>query len=198
MAAGDIYRLSMVGDYSATEVSVVTAHVRFKSPGATPDGASALFKANLLDVLKTYVAPTYNWRYINWLSANLTPPRSGSYTTGFPVAGTQSSSGDPVPYTCAVVVSLRTNYAGRSYRGRMYLPGLTEGQSAGGRVGQTQVNAWQTVFEDLLANCGGAGSNPDYEWGVWSRSLSVFTPYLSAIVREVPGTIRRRRQGVGI
>lgn len=195
MAAGDIYRLSMVGDWSAVESAVITSHVRFKSPGATPDGAAELFKANLLALLGPKQSNTWAWRYVNWLSENLLPVRSGVYTTGFPVLGTLVS--ESLPYTVAAVVSLRTQYAGRSYRGRMYLPAVTEADSVAGRLSIAWVNAVQTYFEDLLANCGGSGSNADYEWGVYSRKLAVFTPYLAAIVREVPGTVRRRRPGVG-
>lgn len=47
-------------------------------------------------------------------------------STGLPIAGT--SAGDPLPMENATLVSLRTGNIGRSYRGRMYLPAVSDGQ----------------------------------------------------------------------
>lgn len=196
MAANDIWRLSMVGDWSATEQAVVTAHVKFLSGAATFDGAAAYFKTNLLDLLKTLQSNGWNWRYVNGITVNVNPPQSGTYITGFPLTGTQAS--DSLPYTTALVTSLRTNYAGRSYRGRMYIPALSENSNAAGRCIQATVNSVQTYFEDLVAALGYGGSNADYQWGVYSRLLSQFYPFTAPVVREVWGTVRRRRPGVGI
>lgn len=196
MAAGDIYRLSMLGDYGPAIVTVVTAHVKFLSGTATVDGACAYFVTNLLNLLKTKQANVFYWRQINALSVNLTPPVSSQYTTGLPLQGTQAS--DALPSPNALVVTLRTQYAGRSYRGRQYIPGLAEGLSTGSIEDGATVSAIQTYYDDLVAGIGAGGSSTDYQWGVYSRKVPVFTPITSTLVRSTLGTQRRRRPGVGV
>lgn len=44
--------------------------------------------------------------------------------SGLPVAGTDAA--DPLPASSSLVITLRTANAGPSYRGRVYLPGMTE------------------------------------------------------------------------
>lgn len=197
MATGDVWRLSSQGDISNAGLFIVTNHVRFKSPGATFAGAAALFKVNLLDLLKTYQHTSWNWRQINGNTVNVTPPQAQIYTTGFPSAGTQP--GDLLPWQCACCVKLATVYAGRSYRGRNFIPGLPESQAQAGSTWTTaMINAFQTYYEDFLANIGGAGSNPDYEWVVWSRKLLTYTPILSAAVRGIVRNQRRRMPDYGV
>lgn len=70
------------------------------------------------------------------------------YATGLPAAGTQT--GDSLPNNCALVVTKRTLLRGRSYRGRIYHPGIPEAQCAGNTVTNafvTQiVNAYATML----------------------------------------------------
>lgn len=51
--------------------------------------------------------------------------------TGVPLPVSGGAFGQPMPSHVAVVVSLRTGLAGRSYRGRLYIGGLTELQVDG-------------------------------------------------------------------
>jgi hypothetical protein len=64
--------------------------------------------------------------------------------TGQPLPVSGGIPGPPAPSSVAVVVSLRTDRAGRSYRGRLYLAGLSETQTDG--------NFFNGNLPTLLAN----------------------------------------------
>ena len=195
MAVGDVYRFSMIGDWEGAYVGVTTLHARMKSGAGTPQGFCAALTTNLVSLLKGYQNNIWYWRQINFLSENLTPPVSGNYTTGYPIQGV--ASGDSLPYTAAGVWSWRTAYAGRSYRGRSYIPEIPEAHQNKGVLSSTLLNAWTNYANDLLAAYGSGGSSADYELGVWSQKLSTFTIFNDVLIRSLLGTQRRRRQGTG-
>lgn len=195
MATNDVWRLSCVGSHAGTEIAVITLHIKMLSANGTFDGAAAYIKTNLLSLVKTYQSDTFRWDKIVGLTANTTPKVSGEYTTGFPVAG--SAINEEPAHQVAVVVAEKTQYAGRSYRGRHFLPAMSESAWTAGLLDTTVKNALQTYYDDLVAALGLGGSNADYQWVVWSEKLNVATPVSLAVVRNIPGVIRRRRVGVG-
>ncbi len=196
MATGDVWRLSMIGSHSGTELAVITLHIKMKTGSGTFAGACAYLKTNLLDLLKTKQASSFRWDEIRGLTVNTSPPLADLYNTGFPIAGTLGT--EEPPHQVAAVVSTKTLFAGRSYRGRHYLPGLTETEFTAGLLESTAGNAIQTYYDDLVAALGNSGSNADYMWVVWSSKLQAANGIVDVIVRDVPGVIRRRRVGVGV
>lgn len=196
MAEGDVWRLSLIGSHSGTELGVITMHIRMKTGTGTFAGAALYLKTNLLDLLKTQQATTWRWDEIRGLTVNTTPPRADLYNTGFPLTGTVVN--EVVPHQVAIVVSTKTAYAGRSYRGRNYLPGLPESAFTLGLTTAAVGNAIQTYYDDLVAALGASGANADYMWVVWSEKLQTYNGIVDTIVRDVPGIIRRRRVGVGV
>ena len=195
MAVNDVWRLSCLGSHAGTEIAVITLHIKMLSGNGTFDGAAAYIKTNLLSLAKTRQANAFRWDKIVGLTRNLTPPVSGEYTTGFPIIG--DSAADENARQIAMVVTHKTAFAGRSYRGRHYLPGTFEGMTTGGLFDSANTNAFQVYYDDLVAALGAGGANADYQWVVWSEKLHVATPVTQAIVRSNPGVIRRRRIGVG-
>lgn len=196
MATGDIWRLSLMGSTAGGAIiTCTTCHVRMKSSGGTFAGAAAYLKTNLLDLLKTYQTSSYSWTGINGQSVNLVPPVIASYTTGFPIAGAVAVQATPPQI--ALVVKLGTAYAGRSYRGRMYIPGMDESETTGTTFEAVMTNAYKTYYDDLVAAWGSGGSSTDYELVVYSRKLAVANPVTYATVRTIPYTQRRRVLGVG-
>lgn len=196
MATNDIWRLSLIGSHSGTEVAIITMHIKMKTGSGTFAGACAYLKTNLIDLVKTKQANTFRWDEIRGLTVNLTPPVADLYNTGFPITG-QSATEEP-PHQVAAVVSVKTAYAGRSYRGRNYLPALPETCWVAGLLESTTGNALQTYYDDLVAAIGASGSNADYMWVVWSEKLQQANGVTDTIVRDVPGVVRRRRVGVGV
>jgi hypothetical protein len=104
-----------------------------------------------------------------------------------PYAGTVARS---VPNQCSLVISLRTGLAGRSHRGRMYLP---IGTLDGGTLGQ--------VPESTASNCGDIWAACFTDWNasgdngtvvVMSSAKTSAAPITSVVV-DTKVDIQRRR-----
>lgn len=195
MATNDVWRLSFVGSHGGTEIAVVTVHCRMKTANGTFAGLAAYWKTNWIDLVKTKQVTSFRWDRINGLKIDPLPKQADEYTTGFPAAGTLG--GEETGHQLAVVVTHKTAYAGRSYRGRHYIPALPQTAIASGLWAGANFTPLQTYYDDIVAALGASGANTDYQWVVWSEKLNLYTPVLTAIVRNNPGVIRRRRLGVG-
>lgn len=197
MAIGDIYRFSLQGDWGGSDQAYVTLHFKALSVGATPANLASALTAGFVTSLLPFLANVFTWRQWNYLSRNLVPPLSGFSTAGMPKACTQAS--DALPHQTSLVVTFRTAYAGRSFRGRMYLPAPTESENATGAVlDNTSATNLQAVFTTLVNTYGSGGSDPDWQLGIYSQKLAQFNPVTTSVVRTNWGTQRRRRIGVGI
>jgi hypothetical protein len=91
-----------------------------------------------------------------------------------------SAAGDALPPHDAGILSLYSGYPGRRTHGRLYIPGVPEGQTAQGNLS----TAWQTKLDDigftLLQHYGETGTFA-YAWGgVYSRkngAVRIPTPF---------------------
>jgi hypothetical protein len=115
------------------------------------------------------------------------------HVTGLPLTGTEVAEETPASVT--LVASHRTAKTGRSFRGRTYLPGLTE-QNVGGN---TVDSALQTAVGDYFDALATALAVTDTELVVYSlysegtaRTTPVATPITSQIVNLRVDTQRRR------
>lgn len=122
----------------------------------------------------------------------LREPGSGVATlvgdfTGAPLAG----SGTQVhPTQVALVVSLRTDIAGRAWRGRIYLPALV----ASVAMSQAQLDSVALAAADMIAginqDISGIAGTP---WGVAFGPLIEPSPVTSVSLDNLLDTQRRRR-----
>ena len=71
-----------------------------------------------------------------------------NYATGLPSPGTQTSPS--LPNNCALVLTKRTQKRGRSYRGRIFHPGLTESLVTGNTVIPASAASIRDNWEELL------------------------------------------------
>lgn len=208
MAIGDVYRIAYVGTWNGQQV-VNVFHFKMKSNAEPVSTAASYLTTYLYSIYKAYAQNTLTWNLVQ--GRKLTVPLEGlDYNLPTPQTGTQAVPSNPM--THAVVVSLRTQYAGRRYRGRIYLPGLVSTYISNGTVTTTQRNAMQTTWDDIIAAVGSTGANSDLQMGVFSRvigevkdagghvvsyNLSGFTPLTSALVRINLGSMRTRAIGRG-
>lgn len=89
-----------------------------------------------------------------------------------PVGGDPGGgSGDFLPMNASLAISFRTASRGRSFRGRNYFVGLSEGQVTGNTVDLAVVAALQDAYE-LLLPVGGIFTD-DWIWVVTSRFSGV-------------------------
>lgn len=109
------------------------------------------------------------------------------------VATPQTQAGVAVgaclPFQCAPAVSLRTDLATRSGRGRFYLPALAEGNLAAGRLTTTAQNAIVTAVSAFFAQLGTAG----LQAVLLNRTTFAQTVVTRFDVGDVIDTQRRRR-----
>lgn len=206
MATGDIWKVALIGSYDGNLV-VVTSHWKAKSGSATGDGAAQVFQ-NIITNHMSSVCNDLSWT--KRTSSSLTVPPSVT-ETGITVTGSGGANAG-LPNQAAMVWSLKTGFAGRSYRGRLYFPGFVESTTTNGSFNSAIVTSTQSSLNTTIGTYGAAGTDPDYQWGVYSLKLgatrdggghitaydlSKFYPFTAAIVRAAVGTQRRRRVGVG-
>jgi len=86
-------------------------------------------------------------------------------TTGLPISGEQGA--DVVSNNVALCVSFRTALIGRSFRGRNYVPGLTEGDTNLSLVNSTRAAAIVASYAALISD-----PPPGTVWVVVSRTVN--------------------------
>jgi maltose-binding protein MalE len=134
------------------------------------------------------------------------------------IAGTDAT-GD-LPPQCAWVLTLYTNQIGRRKRGRVYLPGWTEGKQTAGNWGATDLTSMNTAIASLVNEYGPTHTDPTFQWGIFSEREAIgcepaaahphppvrvdpphpelaFTPLDRVVARGIVYTQRRRVVGVG-
>lgn len=128
-----------------------------------------------------------------------TPSHVEFLDSGAAVGG--SAAGKLLPPQDAVVITLRTALAGRSYRGRFYVPGSGENSyTSTGGVATATTTACQGFVQSMIA----AFAASNIIFAVWSRPRpasgtkpawpGAITPVLAAVARAQPfGTVRSRR-----
>lgn len=121
------------------------------------------------------------------------------YTAGMPLPGDNGSPMAPMNVTAAV--KLVTGLRGRSYRGRVYVVGLTKTSVEGDVLTGDAVANWKGIYESLLAEKIEAG---DPGWCVVSRWENLVprveglaTPIVSIEVEPTVDSQRRRLLGRG-
>jgi hypothetical protein len=104
-------------------------------------------------------------------------------------------SGEPVPDNVAMVVTFRTALAGRSHRGRAYIPGVATAalDSNNYQWGASNTSAMSSDFDNWQSAI--ATSTSSMTHGVLSRTLGVITPVTSYQARRTLATQRRRVTG---
>jgi len=111
-----------------------------------------------------------------------------------PVSG--GVAGPPLPSSVAVVVSLRTGLAGRSFRGRLFFGGFSETQSDGNYM----LNNLPVQLKDALVDVIDAINTTSRRVVIVSRyaqnqprSTGVVTPVVSVLARTVRLATQRKR-----
>lgn len=129
-----------------------------------------------------------------------------SYPTGGPSAsyigtaaiGSGTGTGtSAMPLQQCMVATLRTGLAGRSHRGRMYLPASGRGLDTGHVFNSTVTSAVCTALADFLSAVNGLGSTNNV--AVVSQTLTQATTVVEVTVDQRPDIQRRRanRQSTG-
>lgn len=138
-----------------------------------------------------------------------TPPLAASAAAtepGATQAGTRTSGSDTEPSWLARVISWRTAFSGRRFRGRSYLGGLRESWLSGNNLvgGETALlDAYVTAF---LGAFGPTGSSTDWRGVVYSQvardggatCVTAGSQITGAISRLAVASMKSRKPGHGI
>lgn len=114
---------------------------------------------------------------------------------GLPTAGLVAS--DNLPANCAVVATLRTSRIGRSYRGRLYFPFVTESNVTGNTIVAAHVTGMLAAVSDLITRLDAAGGTVavlSRRNGGVERATNVLTPVTVVGMNNGVDTQRRRIQ----
>lgn len=195
MASGDIWRLSAnVLMFDQEQVNVW----HFEEPvGAPTDAGQSLLNAFEDAALDSYRACFSNQGYVQLVEARQvtggTAVAQRSYNTTTGIGGRSGS--DTLPLQAAAIITWRTGLAGRSRRGRSYMPSTVEGDigQAGG-IGSTYVSLLANFATDLILMIEPI-TLAEWQMHVWSPTLSVATQVTEFVVRPYLGTQRSRRSG---
>lgn len=118
---------------------------------------------------------------------------------GGPVAGT--AAGDLLPPQTALCITMRTAFAGRRFRGRMFLPGYAEAHNnaTGAAAGTTASVAFVTAIKSALAASAldlGVLSRPDPT--ATPPNAGAITPVSAIVARDAVWDTQRRRAIPGV
>lgn len=112
------------------------------------------------------------------LSSEVAP--GSEFAVGLPLSGTLAG-GLSLPNNCAIVMSKRTAFRGRSFRGRIYHPGLAESQVTNNALVPATLTSLLTAYNDLVFL---AGATYTYTMQVVSR-YSLGEPRITGLATEV-------------
>jgi len=112
-------------------------------------------------------------------------------------------SGEAAPNNVTMAVKFNTNFAGRSFRGRNYVPVMTNSEITGNVIDSAFQAAVIAAYSELLP--GGVSQPPGWEWVVVSlvtlgapRVAGVFTGIVSvSVTDDIVDSQRRRLPGRG-
>jgi hypothetical protein len=111
------------------------------------------------------------------------------------IASAGTSANDLLPRAASLVVTMRTSLAGRSFRGRSYVPGFDEAQNT---VEGTAVPAATAAATAWIAAIRTAATARGHTLAVGSVKLGISTPVTAQIVRDNVWDTQRRRGYNGI
>lgn len=185
--SGDIWEtgFSMIdtGVTSASLASALANIIAGTLGSSDASGAARIMMQNLVDDFSKWLGV----RVYAYVTGGTKADFIGEYVLPQPVVGGKTVT---KPNQCALVLTLRTDLAGRSHRGRMYLPATgAEIDTADGQVLQTELNTvlagWVTGFSDINESSTG-------EIVVTSVALDANTP-ITSLTLDSKMDIRRSR-----
>lgn len=138
----------------------------------------------------------------NWVATavhgrDLTAPIAAVADLGFTsVQG--GVTGEAAPNNCSMAVSFRSGLAGRAYRGRNYVPMLTNSEVSGNYIDPAFATGIVDGYSELLF--GGGALPAGWVWVIVSRFLNneprvagIFTEVFSVLVTDLVVDSQRRR-----
>lgn len=177
----------------------VNVHFVYKQGGGSPipqsslETVAAIFQNAIFQQWAARMGDEWSVEYIVATDWSIENGGQYSYSNGIPFSGQETI--EEVPASVALVVSTRTAKTGRSYRGRTYLPGLTEATVIGNHVTATGLVTAAAYYTLLVGDL----QEANFDLVVYSlysggapRATPVQTPIETVIINSRVDTQRRR------
>lgn len=193
MAINDVYKVTLLWNVAGNS-GFVSSGFHYRQDGI---GAASITDVGdehkaWWDAIKEHFPTNCSLDQITLRRIEPLEPLEQLYTTGLPDAGT--SAGGAVTAQVATLISLRTGNIGRSYRGRAYLPAMSESEyDTSVIIPSATASDIANETENLFAAMNALGTL--YQAVVWSPTLSVATD-ITLVQVDTRGRTQRRRMNV--
>jgi hypothetical protein len=143
--------------------------------GQTAAVLGAAFVAKVTVAYRAVLGPQVTLDSITVVPLDAGNPTGADYVTGLPLAGTGATN---APNSLAAVISLKTPVRGRSFRGRIYQPGLAGNAYTNNSLTSAAITALNTFWQSVnILTPPGGGSD---------QVLSVVSYYANKALRASP------------
>jgi hypothetical protein len=194
----DCWQVRLIWNFGGNPYAVNVLHV-FTESTVVPDSSNAADMADALEA--AHLSSNLDDFQVNDVTLAQVGVRNLNFANQpeilAPTTAAGISTGDPLPLMVSLCVTLRTALAGRSFRGRVYIPGWTEG--ANDTLGNPSAAAAAAAL-DFIDDFNGQLSTviADMQLGVASRKLSEVNVVTTTAMRDLIWDTQRRRVIPGI
>lgn len=198
LTIGDTYQFTLRQTYLGQVIENVL-HAKLLAVPGTPLTTFATFMTDWITAVHALQsnALTYtDWKAVQVAGAGVTYsttsclPTGGDEYAGVLTAQAGTLSGEALPATDCGLIDLGTGLRGRSYRGRKFVAGITEGIQNGGTIAAGTVTSVQATINTFFAKYGVGGSDTTLRWGIFSLDIASGCKTQPIVVA---GRVRRQR-----
>jgi hypothetical protein len=208
MTIGHTYRVRTQGTFMNQKVEW-GVHMRHVGPGGDLADFVGSWVATIGPLLIAATSTAVNWDKLT--VTDVADDGDESLDFGFTQPYPGAVTGDALPPQNSMLLSFKTGQKGRRRRGRCYIPGVSESNTANGLLTGTQLTALQALGAGLTNTYKAGGTEPQYQLVVYSpeeldapppkpfkpRPGELITFITTAIASEAVRTQRHRAFGVG-
>lgn len=139
----------------------------------------------------------WSWQFVECRDPRTPPVWASGIIT---VAGNGTVAQESCPPSVAQVITRTSGLAGRSYRGRIFLPAVPVDFQAEGKLTEGGYASLKALADLMPESLSGVIGGVNYELGarIWSRKLQASVTMTGATARYALRSQRRREIGVGI
>lgn len=179
----NVFRVSLEWNLGSPNSAANVMH--FSAPSLTASGLLTLLDSTVTSSMWYATASTLAVNQIRATKLDGSSVTQVLAVTGAKWTGAQVA--DEIPQMAAIV-KIVTSLRGRSFRGRIFLPGVAENKQAAGILDATTVSNGQTAWNTFVAAMVSGGAT----LGVASYKNATFQAQQSVLCEGVAATQRRR------
>ncbi len=207
VSVGDVFELTIAGTMHGVQTRNVL-HYMVSSYSGSPSPTYASFETAFLQSamptqigtnMKAFCSAEWSLIWMKFQKFSPIPRSAGTISTAH--NGPGGVSGSALPSSVTAVIRKRTEFAGKRYRGRMFVPGVPISYELDSTLNPAGVGALEALASDLTE--GGAATVGAYTAAMLNvlvhKGVAIApTPVISTNVDTVLRNQRRRQPGKGI